>query len=333
MAKPKLTDYVELIHTLFDQFAQVQTPSRKRGHPFDYKDKSLLIFFMLMQFLHITKFKAQHRWLSNHPEHQITLEFKTIPVRTTLSRRYKVLYGTLQDLIAFVGTWVEELESGFSSFELYEDKSLFKAQGPVWHQSDRKVNRIPKNLRNLDQEASWSKSAYHGWVYGYGLHLTCSQTGFPKLVQVETGSVREGPVLDEKEAHIFTHLHPNNLTADDAYTNAMRVRKWAKIGVVLLVPALRWKNGRYAQAYHQFIQHQENQDFLRKRRTAIEPVFDLIAKLIEAVNNHKQITLQGLQNVRTHLALAVFTLQVAMIGNSTWAMPTRTIAHIKTAFT
>lgn len=333
MAKPKLTDYVELIHTLFDQFAQVQTPSPKRGHPIDYKDKSLLIFFTLMQFLHITKFKAQYRWLSNHPEHQIALEFKTIPVRTTLSRRYKVLYGTLQDLIAFIGTWVEELESGFSSLELYEDKSLFKAQGSVWHQSDRKANRIPKNLRNLDQDASWSKSAYHGWVYGYGLHLTCSQTGFPKLVQVETGSLREGPVLDEKEEHILTHLKPNSLTADDAYTNAMRIRKWAKVGVALVAPALRWKNGRYAQAYHRFIQHQENQDLLRRRRTAIEPVFDLIAKLIEATDNHKQIALQGLQNVRTHLALAVFTLQVAMIGNSIWGIPIRTIAHIKTAFT
>jgi hypothetical protein len=331
MAKPKLTDYVELIHTLFDQFAQVQTTSLKRGHPFEYKDKSLLIFFTLMQFLHITKFKAQHRWLSHHLEHQKVLEFKTIPVRTTLSRRYKVIYGTLQDLIAFVGTWVEELEPGFSSHELYEDKSLFKTKGPVWHQSDRKADRIPKNLRNLNQEASWTNSAYHGWVYG--LHLTCSQIGFPKLVQVETGSVREGKVLGEKETHIFTQLHPNSLTADDAYTKAMRIRKWAKNGVALITPALRWKNGRYAKTYHQFIQLEENQDLLRSRRTAIEPVFDLIAKLIEATDNHKQIAIQGLQNVRTYLALAVFTLQLAMIGNSIWAMPIRAIAHIKTAFT
>lgn len=333
MAKPNFTDYVGLIHTLFDQFAQVQTTSLKRGHPFEYKDKSLLIFFTLMQFLHITKFKAQHRWLSHHIEHHKALEFKTIPVRTTLSRRYKTLYGTLQDLIAFVGTWVEELESGFSSLELYEDKSLFKAKGPVWHQSDRKANRIPKRLRNLDQEASWSKSAYHGWVYGYGLHLTCSQIGFPKLVQVETSSVREGKVLGEKEAHILAQLHPNSLTADDAYTKAMRIRKWAKNGVALIAPALRWKNGRYAKTYHQFIQLEENQDLLLRRRTAIEPVFDLIAKLIEATDNHKQIAIQGLQNVRTHLALAVFTLQLAMIANCIWAMPIRAIAHIKAAFT
>jgi len=47
-------------------------------------------------------------------------------------------------------------------------------------------------------------------------------------VQVETGSLREGPVLDKKEEHLLTHLQPHSLTADDAYTNAMRIRKWAR---------------------------------------------------------------------------------------------------------
>ena len=269
--------------------------------------------------------------MKNHPGYHETLDFQRIPVRTTLSRRYKALYETLQDLIAFVGDFAEALDPGFSSLELYEDKSLFKAKGPVWHQKDRKANHVPKNLRNLDQEASWSKSAYHGWVYGYAVHLTCSPLGFPKLVQVETASIREGRILEEKETHILTTLRPHTFTADDAYTKAMRIRNWAKAEVVLITPALRWQNGRYAQHYHTFIQHQENQDLLKNRRTAIEPVFDLIAKLIEATDNHKQIAYQGLQNVRTHLALAVFVLQLAMIANSIWGLPFRNISHIKAA--
>ena len=68
------------------------------------------------------------------------------------------------------------------------------------HPQYRKANRVPERLRRLDTDASWSKSAYHGWVYGYGVHLTCSLAGFPKLVQVETGSVSESQVIDEKEA-------------------------------------------------------------------------------------------------------------------------------------
>ena len=329
MAKPTFTDYVELIHTLFDQFTQAQTTTPKRGHPFDFKNKSFLIFFTWMQVRHITEFRAQHRWLNNHPEHQKRLEFKRIPVRTTISRRYKALYSTLQDFIAFLGTFAEDLDPSFRCKELYEDKSLFKAQGPVWHQKDRKADHVPEKLRKLDPDATWCKSAYHGWVYGYGLHVTCTENGFPRLVQVETASVSESQVLDEKEAHILKHLDPYSVMADDAYTKAMRIRNWAKAGVVLICPALKWRKGRYAENYHHFLQYQENKDLIRSRRTAIEPIFDLIAKLIGATDNHKQMAMHSLQNVRTYLALAVFTLQLAMIMNSVWSLPIRAISHIK----
>jgi len=284
-----------------------------------------------MEVEHITQFKAQHRWLKTHPHYQQILGFETIPDRTTLSRRYKALYTIVQELVAFVGQDVQDLEAGFGNENLYEDKSLFKAAGPVWHQRDRKANRVPERLRRLDKDASWSKSAYHGWVYGYGLHLTCSQVGFPKLVQVETGSVSESQVIDEKEATILDVIRPNTLTADNSYTKAMRIRRWAKAGVALISPAVKWTQGRYAQAYHRFIQQIENQELMKIRRTAIEPIFDLMAKLIGATDNHKQLAIQGLQNVRTYLALTVFALQVAMIANSTWGMPLRTISHMITA--
>ncbi len=157
---------------------------------------------------HITEFKAQQHWLKNHPEHRKCLEFKRMPHRTTLSRRYKALYTTLQDFIALVGTFAEDLDPCFRSKELFEDKSLFKAHGPVWHQKDRKANRIPDRLCNLDPDATWCKSAYHGWVYGYGLHVTCTENGLPRRVQVETASVSESEVLEQKEAAIFNHLDP-----------------------------------------------------------------------------------------------------------------------------
>ena len=278
---------------------------------------------------HITEFSAQHRWLEHHPEHRKSLNFKRLPHRSTISRRYKALYDTLEDFIAFVGSFAQDLEPDFRSKELFEDKSLFKAKGPVWHQKDRKAGHIPDKLRNLDQDATWSKSAYHGWVYGYGLHVTCTENGFPRLVKVETASVSESQILNDKEAHIFKDLDPYSVVADNAYTKAMRIRRWAKAGIVLLTPAIKWVKGRYAENYHNFIQNTENQDLMRLRRTTIEPIFDLIAKLIDTTDNHKQINTQSLDNVRTYLALAVFTLQLAMIMNSVWGVPIRAIAHIK----
>ena len=109
----------------------------------------------------------------------------------------------------------------------------------------------------------------------------------------------------------------------------MRIRNWAKTGVVLITPALKWVKGCYAQHYHRFLLYKENQDLRRLRKTAIEPIFDLIAKLIDATDNHKQIDQKHIQNVRTYLTLAVFTLQLAMIMNSVWGLPIRAISHFK----
>lgn len=333
MARPAFANYVDLIFTLFALFLQQQSVRPHRGHPFVYRHPKLIVFFTLMHFRQIFHFKTQHRWLTQHRDDQQVLGFASVPHRTTLSRRYKALYPILQDFVAFVGHYAEDLDPAFESRELYEDKSLFKAQGPVWHQSDRQAGRIPKGLHHLDRDATWGKSTYHGWVYGYGLHLGDNAAGFPKLVQVETASVAESPVLDAQEPRLLHEVIPNTLTTDDAYTQAPRIRRWAQAGVVLLTPALRWVKGRYATAYHRFIQEPQQAELLRRRRTAIEPVFDLVAQLIGATDNHKQLALQGLANVRTCLALATLTLQVAMIANSIWGLPLRNISTMTTAFT
>jgi hypothetical protein len=72
----------------------------------------------------------------------------------------------------------------FQTEVIYEDKSLFKAKGPVWHKKDMQNNHIPEKLRNLDTDASWGKSAYHGWVFGYALlDMRCIRLAHPVVSQ------------------------------------------------------------------------------------------------------------------------------------------------------
>lgn len=333
MVTPTFADYVQLLCTLFERFVQQQDIPARRGHPFVYQHQTLIVFFMLMHQRRIFRFKAMRRWLRQHPEVRQPLGLEDVPNRTTLSRRYKALYPVVQDFIAFVGQYAEALDPRFDSRDLYTDKSLFKAHGPVWHQADRTAGRIPEKLRHLDTDASWGKSGYHGWVYGYGLHLTDNRVGFPKLAQVETGAVSESPVLDEQTDQIIHTLGPDTVTADDSYTQASRTRQWAKQGVILLTPALRWVKGRYATAYHRFIAQPENATLLQSRRTAIEPLFDLVAKVLGATGRQKQLPIQKLANVRTCLVLAILTMQVAMIANSVWGLPLRNISTMAAAFT
>jgi hypothetical protein len=331
MQAPTRADYVRAYFTLFERFQQEREKDIHYGHPFEYADQVLIVFFTMMSIRRITAFKAQHRWLMSHLHIAIPLGFEQIPVRTTLSRRYKMLYPILQAFIAFVGRWAEALHPQFDSRVLIEDASLFKAHGPVWHQSDRLAGRVPEKLRNLDQQASWRKSAYHGWVYGYSLHLTCNRAGFPKLVQVETASIAESQVLEEKKDALFA-LGPQSIAGDNAYFKAMRVRNWAAEGVILLTPAAKWKNGRYAAAYHRFIAKAPCRDWLKCRKTAIEPIFDLFAKVLGTANNHKQLPLQRLANVRSFLCLGVLAVQIAMIVNNTFGLPLRQISNLLTVF-
>jgi len=333
MVTPTFADYVDLLFNLFERFWHHDSARPHRGHPFVYEQKALIVFFLLMQQRRLFRFKAQRRWLVHHPELRTVFGFNSVPDRTTLSRRYKALYDVLQDFIAFLGTYAEDLDPCFTSEDLYTDKSLFKAQGPVWHQSDREAGRIPEKLRHLDTDGSWSKSGYHGWVYGYGLHLVDNRVGFPKMVQVETASVSEQLVIDQQAEPLINNFHPATVTTDNSYAQAMRIRQWATRGVVLLSPAVKWTKGRYAKAYHYYIDQPEQRDLLQSRRTAIEPMFDLVAKALGTTGRQKQLAIQRLDNVRTCLALATLTVQVAMIANSIWDLPLRNISTLATAFT
>jgi hypothetical protein len=330
--EPKFNDYVGLIYNRFEAFTQGSDAVSKMGHPFAYEQQSMIVVFMGMQFKRISQFKSQWRWLKAHPEMLSVLGWTQPPDRSTLSRRYKKLYGVLEEFVQFLGGNSQALGEDLKSDHLYEDKSLFKAQGPVWHQSDRQVGRIPDKLRHLDTEATWSKSGYHGWVYGYGLHLTCNQAGFPVMMLVETATFSEKEAVTAKEQTILHELQPQTLCGDDAYTMAQRIRDWAQHGIILLAPALRWRNGRYAKAYRHFIKQPDIAPLLRQRKTAIEPVFDLLAKLLGLTGKQKQLPLQRLANVRTFLALAVLSLQLAILANNIWNLPFHSISFIHGAF-
>jgi hypothetical protein len=293
----------------------------------------LIVFFLLMQHRRLLRCKAQRRGLVHHPEIRTVFGCDRVPARTTLARRDKARDDVLQDCIAFLGTYAADCDPRLTSADLSTDKSLCKAQGPVWPQADRQAGRIPETLRPLDTDGSWSKSGSHGWVDGYGLPLVNNRVGFPKLMHVATASMSATIVIAQQAERLLHDLRPATVTTDKSYTQALRMRQWAKRGVALLPPALPWTTGRYAEAYQRYSGWPEPVERLRSRRTAIEPLLDLIAKALGTTGRQKPLALPRLDNVRTCLALATLTVQVAMIANSIWGVPLRNISTIATAFT
>jgi hypothetical protein len=332
MMLPTPEDYIQGLHTLMDDFQSHHPPETISGCPYTYSQRLLLVFFLLMHLRHITAFKAQRRWLHTHPQAAQQLGFDTLPDRTTLSRRYRALAPLLEQLVAHVAHWAAPLLVEAEAIEplarpIVEDKSLFKAHGPVWHQRQRQAGVIPANLRSLDTDATWCKSDYHGWVYGYGLHLTVEQHGFALLAQVETAAVSETQVIEVKYPAL-RQLAPTEVVADDAYTCTQRAQDWAQQGMCLLTTGKRLGRKGHKGAYRRFIRQPENQALLHSRRTTIEPIFDLVGKLSGVGDQQKQLPVCGQERVRPFLLLGVLAVQLAMILNCIWHQPLRNISHM-----
>jgi hypothetical protein len=49
------------------------------------------------------------------------------------------------------------------------DSTALATGGGVWHKKHREQGEIPHS--SIDTEAGWSKSGWHGWWYGWKLHL------------------------------------------------------------------------------------------------------------------------------------------------------------------
>ncbi len=52
---------------------------------------------------------------------------------------------------------------------------MLRAKGGVWHKKDREADVVPHT--SIDTEAHWTKSGWHGWVYGWKLHLVTTVAG------------------------------------------------------------------------------------------------------------------------------------------------------------
>ena len=331
MYYPDKKEYITFVFSLLDEFAATKQTLINIGSPKTYSDVSLVVFYATMTLKQINTTRAQHRWLYTHPVMLETLRLPYCPSRSTLARRYKALLPYLSEFCEFIAEWSVSNGYGFSHAVAYEDKSLFKARGPVWHNKDRAKNYIPKGLRNVDKTASWSKSGYHGWVYGYGLHLTTTRHGFPVMFDILPANVNERKVLDKKQNRIVVK-GIKCLIADAGYRDKKRTTAFAKAQVMLITPDIYVEQAEAMFGSMDAMGVALFNEAKADRKTAIEPTFDLLSRLLATTGQHKPLPVSGLASVSTFLGLGVLILQLAMLMNVRWELPTRNVTHIKTVF-
>jgi hypothetical protein len=121
------------------------------------------------------------------------------PTRRTFERRLKALPETLpaqigclgRQLVALLVPWAD------SGRAVALDSTPLRALGGVWHKKDREAGIVPHT--SIDTDAHWTKSGWHGWVYGWKLHLavTVAAVWIPLAARLTPANEADNEVAPE----------------------------------------------------------------------------------------------------------------------------------------
>ena len=187
-------------------------------------------------------------------------------------------------------------------------------------------------MRGVDTTATWSESGYHGWVYGYGRHLTATENGFPVMFHVEPANVNERVVLDTKKEKLIDR-GTRCIVADNGYVDKKRATVFAESDVLLLMPKTTLDEVSNAVlGADPLYTATQVATYRGARKIAIEPVFDLLSQVLSITGKQKPLPVRGFAYVATFLGIGILLLQVAMLINVRHGIPIRKVSCIKTCF-
>jgi len=149
---------------------------KRRGRPTIDSDR---LFLKALVIMIVRQLPKVHRLLAVLEEptgemqrlRALLTEDGRYPTRRTFERRLKAIPDTLPAQIGYLGRSSLEMINPWAAGGRAAaiDSTVLRANGGVWHKTDRENGIVPHT--SIDTEAHWTKSGWHGWVYGWNLHL------------------------------------------------------------------------------------------------------------------------------------------------------------------
>ncbi len=141
------------------------------------------------------------------------------PSRRTFDRRLTAIPETLPAQIACLGQYLLAVLRPFEQRGEAGaiDSTVLRANGGVWHKKDREANVVPHT--SIDTEAHWTKSGWHGWVYGWKLHvvITVASVWLPLAAELTPANTADNELAFDLLATLEGHLRV--LLGDSAYND------------------------------------------------------------------------------------------------------------------
>jgi hypothetical protein len=283
-------------------------PRRPRGHPKFYADRLFLKALVIMIVRHLHKVNELLSALEQPTaEMQALRAFLTqdgrYPTRRTWERRLQTMPATLPAQIGCVGRQLVELiqpwaESGRAAAI---DSTVLKAKGGVWHQKDRKTGVIPHTA--IDTDAHWTKSGWHGWVYGWKLHLVAAVASvwIPLAAQLSPANQADNEPAPELLRELPAEVR---FVLGDIHYNAPNVREACERDDRILVTT------QYGTYPHDDVGVEVRRIFHQLRSHAIENFNEHFKGIFDA---HGQVPTKGLLATQRFALGAIFVYQLALL--------------------
>lgn len=304
------TNLIEILQFLQRCYATYEQ-KRGRGRPFVYSQASMTLFFMVMAIKKIYSFKAMTKYVK---QHYADFGFAKAPSRKTIRRRFLSLPCCIHWLLPEVVRQCQELDyPTFRCSWAFVDKSVFRALGGLWHKKHMLQGIVPHP--SIDTDASWSKSPYYGWRFGYGLHLVCLQNRFPVAAWVTTASLKDHSQMVKLVEAIKEMV---GIVVGDAGYRCLKVIQllWSEFGILLQTPKAftTYLKRPFVKWYNSMIQVAPAKLLYRHRKPAIEPLFALIKHIFD-LEGEKQLPYKGIDKVSAFLMIGPLTVQLMMRDN------------------
>ena len=293
---------------LVDRIPIPAPPPRRRGHPRVYSDR---LFLKALVIMIVRRLTTAHELLSVLAEptaemqslRGLLLEQDRLPCRRTFERRLAILPATLPAQIGCLGRYLVAALQPWLTYARAAaiDSTVLRARGGVWHKKDREAGVVPHT--SIDTEASWTKSGWHGWVYGWKLHLVCAAGAVwiplaALLTPAAEADNTQAPALFRE-----LPLEVRFLLGDQHYRDPALEDLCAQRGCVLVTPT----GGPYPRTDAGV----EVRRLLHKTRSVTIETFNEQFKGI--FDGHRQVPTRGLVATQRFASGAIFVYQLSLL--------------------
>lgn len=293
---------------MVDQLPEPPVAPRQRGRPPTYSERLLLKALLIMIVRRLYSAYSLLSFLNQDTEltealRPLLRENGRFPTRRTWERRLASLPSSLpapisclgQHLVTLLHPWGQEGRA------VALDSTPLRAKGGVWHKKDREAGIVPHT--SIDTEAHWSKSGYHGWWYGWKLHLAASVSALwiPLAAELTPANQADNTLaprlitaLPSEVRYILGDTHYNDPALR---TLCEQQQRWV----------ITTRPGRYPR---RDAGAPVRQLFHRLRSRAIEPFNGLFKNIFEWGG---QVPVRGLHRTQLIVLGAVFLYQLVLL--------------------